>query len=172
MEHAPMRWSELPYDIRDALTGRLSGLWGAASDSEAFDGLAIDKQQALLLVVSRMLHTDLWHTVRKVDNVYGEGGVGIGFSAWPILKSTLDRRRDFTKLFANHRDTSGGYYEKRRAEAVLHFLYVEGDPRKWYVHFDLHSPVHSPVSAVRHLRVEFIGKVTPDWRMIKASLEA
>ena len=167
----PARWAELPYDLREALEGRLSGLWGAATDAEAFDGLAIDKQQALLLVLSRMLKTGLWHTVRKIDNVYGERGVGIGFSAWPILKSTLERRRDFTRLFANHGNTSGGYYEKRRAQAVLHFLYVEGEPRKWYVHFDLHSPVHSPVSAVRHLRHEFIGKLTPDWQMIKASLE-
>jgi hypothetical protein len=52
----------------------------------------------------------------------------------------------------------------------LHFLYQEGTPRTWYVHFDLYSPVHSVGSALKHLRHEFIGKVTPDWRMISKCL--
>jgi hypothetical protein len=73
---------------------------------------------------------------------------------------------------ANHKDTTGGFYEKGRADAVLHFLYVDGSPRKWYVHFDLYSPVHSPLSALRHLRYEFLGKLTPDWRMIQKCLKA
>jgi len=110
--------------------------------------------------------------LRKIDNVYGVGGVGIGFSAWPFVRSTLSGRKDFTPLLANHKDTSGGYYEKGRAEAVLHFLYVDGKPQKWYVHFDLYSPVHSPVSALKHLRYEFVGKLTPDWRMIQQRLNA
>ena len=118
------------------------------------------------MVLKRMQCANLWHVVRKIDNVYGEGGVGIGFLAWPIIKSTLEGRRDFTRRMANHNDTTGGFYEKGRGDAVMHFLYVDGEPRKWYMHFDLHSPVHSPVSAWRHLRHEFIGKVTPDWRMI------
>lgn len=166
-----LRWTDLPEDLRESLSGKLAGLWGAGSDQEAFDALPIDKQQALLLTASRMQAKRLWHLIRKIDNVYGEGGVGIGFLAWPALKSTLDRRRDFTRLLANHGNTNGGFYEKGQSGAVLHFLYVNGDPRKWYVHFDLHSPVHSPTSAFKHLRHEFIGKVTPDWRMIRDLLK-
>jgi len=114
----------------------------------------------------------LWHLVKQVTNVYGEGGVGIQFFAWPMIESTLERRDDFTRRFANHKDTSGGFYEKERDTAVLHFLFQEGDPRIWYVHFDLYSPVHSPKSALKHLRHEFIGKLTPDWRMIAKCLNS
>ena len=163
-------WRDLPFELREALTGKLIGLWGAPSDEAAFDNLAVDKQQALLIIVSRLLEKKLWQIINKVDNVYGEGGVGIGFSAWPFVISTLGKRKDFTRRMANHKDTTGGFYEKGRAESVLHFLYEDGKPQKWYVHFDLYSPVHSPVSALKHLRHEFIGKLTPDWRMIKDSL--
>lgn len=165
-------WQDLSDDVREALTGKLSGLWGASSDEAAFNGCAVDKQQTLLIILSRLQSKNLWHVIRKIDNVYGEGGVGIGFSAWPLVKSTLRGRKDFTGFMANHRATHGGFYEKGRAEAVLHFLYVEGTPRKWYVHFDLYSPVHSPVSAFNHLRYEFVGKLTPDWRMIQQRLHA
>lgn len=164
-------WSNLPAPIREALKGKLAGLWGASSDESAFDSLALDKQQALLLILGRMLNRGLWQVVRKIENVYGEGGVGLGFLAWPIIESTLTRRRDFTRRFANHKDTTGGFYERGRADVVLHFLYQEGDPRKWYVHFDLHSPVYSIRSAWRHLRHEFFGKLTPDWQMIASYLE-
>jgi hypothetical protein len=167
-----LRWGELQAGARDALTGKLVGLWGAVSDETAFDSLSEDKQQALLLVLGRMQAKDLWHLVKSVDNVYGEGGVGLGFAAWPLTESTLSRRKDFTRLFANHKDTSGGFYEKGRADAVLHFLFQEGTPRKWYVHFDLHSPVHSVGSAIKHLRYEFLGKICPDWKMIKQCLKA
>ena len=164
-------WRDLPADVREALAGKLTGLWGASSDAEAFDRCPVDKQQTLLLLVSRLLRKNLWHIVRKIDNVYGEGGVGIGFSAWPLAESTLRARKDFTSFMANHKDTAGGFYERGRCDAVLHFLFVEGTPRKWYVHFDLHSPVYSPLSAYRHLRHEFIGKLTPDWRMIRKCLK-
>lgn len=167
-----LRWRELPERARQDLIGKLVGLWGATSDETAFDALTEDKQQALLLILRRMQDKDLWHLVRSIDNVYGEGGVGIGFIAWPFIQSTLSRRRDFTRRFANHRDTQGGFYEKGRADAVLHFLFQEGDPRKWYVHFDLYSPVHSFGSAAKHLRHEFLGKVCPDWRMIKESFKS
>ena len=167
-----LRWRELSATARVSLSGKLVGLWGALSDEAAFDALTEDKQQALLLVLSRMQAKDLWHLVRSIDNVYGEGGVGMGFAAWPFIQSTLSRRKDFTRRFANHKDTSGGFYEKGRAEAVLHFLFQEGSPRKWYVHFDLYSPVHSFGSAGKHLRYEFLGKICPDWRMIKQCLKA
>lgn len=166
----PILWQDLSDNVRQALTGKLSGLWGAPSDQAAFNGCAVDKQQALLILVCRLQLKGLWHVIRKIDNVYGEGGVGIGFSAWPMVESALGARKDFTRFLANHKDTDGGFYEKGRADAVLHFLFVEESPRKWYVHFDLYSPVHSPVSAFNHLRYEFIGKLKPDWRMIQQRL--
>ena len=167
-----LRWGELPAQTREALAGKLVGLWGAVSDEGAFDSLAEDKQQALLLILRRMQAKDLWHLVRSIDNVYGESGVGIAFAAWPFIQSTLSQRKDFTRRFANHKDTSGGFYEKGRPDAVLHFLFQEGTPRKWFVHFDLHSPVHSVGSAVKHLRYEFFGKICPDWKMIRQCLKA
>ncbi len=170
-EIPPLRWKDLPFDVREAFDGRLIGLFGASDDQTAFNSLGEDKQQALLLILERMRAKQLWHVTRKVENVYGQGGVGMGFSAWPLIESTLSRRKDFTRRFANHKDTTGGFYEKGRADAVLHFLYQEGNPRKWYVHFDLHSPVHSVNSVARHLRYEFIGKVCPDWKMIKQCLK-
>jgi hypothetical protein len=169
-EEKPILWQDLSEDFREALTGKLSGLWGAATDEDAFNACALDKQQTLLLLAARLRAKGLWHVIRKIDNVYGEGGVGIGFSAWPVVESTLRARKDFTRFFANHKDTTGGFYEKGRADAILHFLYVEGVPRKWYVHFDLYSPVHSPASAFKHLRHEFLGKLTPDWRRIHQCL--
>ena len=123
-----------------------------------------------MLVLSRMSARNLWSAVKRITNIYGEGGVGLAFFAWPIIRSTLERSRDFTKLFANHKDTSGGFYEKGRATSILHFLYIDGDPAQWFIHFDLHSPVHSPVSAVNHFRYEVMSKVKPDWRMIEKYL--
>lgn len=171
-ESSQLHWDELPLEVRDALKGRLNGLFGASSDREAFNALGQDKQEALLLILERMLAKDLWHVTRRVENVYGQGGVGMAFSAWPVIESTLARRKDFTRRFANHKDTSGGFYEKGRAECVLHFLFQEGSPRKWYVHFDIYSPVHSIRSALRHLRIEFLGKTTPDCQRLKQSLKA
>lgn len=165
-------WPDLPVEVQEALAGKLEGLWGAASDSDAFDSCPVAKQQTLLLLVTRLRKKNLWHLVRKIHSVYGEGGVGIGFSAWPLAESTLRGRKDFTSFMANHKDTTAGFYEKGRGDAILHFLFVEGTPRQWYVHFDLHSPVHSPLSAYRHLRHEFIGKLTPDWRRIQKCLNA
>jgi hypothetical protein len=163
-------WRELAADLRDALNGKLSGLWDAQTDEAAFNALSVDKQQALMLILARLQEKDVWHLIRNVTNVYGEGGVGIEFIPWPLLESTLARRKDFTRRWANHRDTSGGFYEKSRTDAVLHFLYVNDVPRHWYVHFDLYSPVHSAASAFKHVRHEFIRKATPDWRMIKKAL--
>ena len=167
---ASFLWASLSNATRELLTGRLAGLWGAPTDEAAFDSWADDKKQALLLVLMRMEAKGLWHLVKRVTNVYGEGGVGIQFLAWPMIESTLSRRSDFTRLFANHKDTAGGFYEKKRGEAVLHFLFQEGEPRTWYVHFDLYSPVHSPASMWKHVRHEMIGRVKPDWRMIAECL--
>lgn len=165
-----LRWDDLTPDTRELLQGKLNGLWDAPSDAAAFESWSIDKQQAMLLLLDRIQTKGLWHVVKRITNVYGEGGVGLQFEAWPMIESTLMRRRDFTRLMANHKDTTGGFYEKRRGAAILHFLFQEGDPRTWYVHFDLYSPVHSPGSALRHLRHEFLGKVKPDWQMIAKHL--
>jgi hypothetical protein len=167
-----LTWANLPDAIREVLEGRLAGLWSAATDEAAFDSWPLDKKQALLLLLNRMESKDLWHLVKRITNVYGEGGVGLEFEASPQIESTLSLRRDFTRRFANHGDTSGGFYEKHRGKAVLHFLYQHGPPQKWAVHFDLYSPIHSPVSAWRHVRHECIGKLKPDWRMISESLNS
>ena len=161
-----LTWANLPYETRELLAGKLAGLWGAATDEAAFDSWTLDKKQGMLLLLNRMDCKGLWHLVKRVTNVYGEGGVGLQFEAWPMIESTLKRRRDFTRMFANHKDTHGGFYEKDRGDAVLHFLFQEGEPRTWYVHFDLYSPIHSPGSIWKHFRHEFMGKVKPDWRMI------
>ena len=163
-------WADLSRETRERLKGKLAGLWGAETDEAAFNSWTPDKKYALLLLLNRVRAKDLWHLVKRIDNVYGEGGVGLQFDAWPMIESTLSKRKDFTRRFANHKDTSGGFYEKGRAEAVLHFLFQEGQPRKWYVHFDLYSPVHSAGSAWNHLRHEFLSKTKPDWRMIAKSL--
>ncbi|HEX3281985.1 MAG TPA: hypothetical protein VHR36_12200 [Pyrinomonadaceae bacterium] len=165
-----LAWSELAPELRDAFGGKLAGLFEAATDEAAFNALSIDKQQALLLLLTRLQAKDVWHLIRNITNVYGEGGVGIAFNCWPMLEWTLSRRKDFTRRWARHGDTSGGFYEKSRASAVLHFLYVNGTPRSWFVHFDLYSPVYSPASTFKHVRHEFIRKLTPDWRMIKEAL--
>ena len=165
-------WATLPPKTRELLRGKLAGLWGAPTDEAAFDSWALDKKQALLLLLERLCAKDLWSLVKRIKNVYGEGGVGIEFEAWPKIKFTLSQRRDFTRRFANHKDMSGGFYEQDRGTAVLHFLYQEGEPRRWYVHFDLYSPVHSARSALQHLRYEYLGKLTPDWRTIAKHLNS
>ena len=165
-----LSWATLPPKTRELLRSKLAGLWDAPTDAAAFDSWTTDKQQALLLLLDRLYAKGLWHLVKRVKNVYGEGGVGIEFEAWPTIKATLSQRRDFTHRFANHKDTSGGFYEKDRETAVLHFLFQEGEPRRWYVHFDLYSPVHSLRSAWQHLRHEYRGKLKPDWRTITKHL--
>lgn len=163
-------WANLPSATRELLNGKLAGLWGAPTDEAAFDSWTLDKKHGMLLLLNRMERKGLWQLVKKVTNVYGEGGVGLQFEAWPMIESTLRRRRDFTRLFANHKGTHGGFYEKGRGDAILHFLFQEGNPRKWYAHFDLYSPVHSPGSIWKHFRYELVGKQKPDWRMIAKCL--
>ena len=168
---APLNWADLSEATRELLHGKLVGLWGAPTDAAAFDSWALDKKQGMLLLLNRMQTKGLWRFVKQVTNVYGEGGVGLRFLAWPMIESTLSRRRDFTRMFANHHDTTGGFYERRRPRAILHFLYQDGDPRLWYVHFDLYSPVHSPASAFRHLYYESMRNLRPDWQMIAKCLD-
>jgi len=167
-----LRWRDLSRSHREALTGKLAGLWGAPGDEDAFDSLSVDGQQALFLFLSRFGAKDLWQVVRKISNLWGTGGVGFEFTAWPKIESTLSRRNDFTRLLARHLDTDGGFYEKGRARSVMHFLYINGTPRQWSFHFDLYNPLHSPLSAWKHVRHEVFSKVKPDWRMIQQGLIA
>jgi hypothetical protein len=75
----PLRWHDLTAGARELLQGKLAGLWGAASDAAAFDSWTIDKQQAMLMLLDRLDEKGLWHLVKRVTNVYGEGGVGLQF---------------------------------------------------------------------------------------------
>jgi hypothetical protein len=166
----PLRWRDLPAGTREALNRRLEGLYGAQRDEDAFDALAHDKQRALLILARRFLELRLWHTVRRVENVYGEGGVGMNFDAWPMLYSTLRRRRNFTSRFANHGDTTGGFIERGVGRASLHVLFVDNGKRRWAAHFDLYNPWASPVNAWKHLLHEKLRGYTPDWRAIGGSI--
>lgn len=167
---ARLNWRELKGDARAGLERKLEGLYGHERDESAFDSLAVDKQQALLILMRRLRELKLWDAVRRVENVYGEGGTGMNFSAWPFLESTLRRRDDFTDWFATHGDTQGGFIERGRARAALHILYVEGEPRRWAVHFDLYNPWASPLNAWRHLLREKLRRETPGWRVIRTAL--
>lgn len=166
-----LSWRELKIETRAALEGKLRGLYGASGDESAFDGLTVEKQQALLILVRRWRELELWETVRRVLNVYGEGGVGMNFAAWPLLRSTLDRRDDFTRRFAAHTNTSGGFVEREQSRGALHILYVDDrEERHWAAHFDLYNPWSSPLNAWRHLWHEKLGRETPDWRTIRNAL--
>jgi hypothetical protein len=166
-----LKWLELPASTRRALEQRLVGLYERETDQRAFDELAAEKQQALLILLRRFRELSLWETVRRVENVYGTGGVGMNFAAWPLIKSTLERRADFTTWFARHRDTTGGWIERGTQRASLHVLYVEHNgARQWAAHFDLYNPWASPANAWRHLLHEKFRHYTPDWRAISSSL--
>lgn len=165
-----LKWNELSADTRHQLSGRLKGLYERETDEAAFEALELDKQQALFILLRRFRELKLWRTVKRVENVYGVGGVGMNFAVWPLIKSTLQRRRDFTTWFARHRDTAGGWIERGVGRASLHILYVEGAERRWAAHFDLYNPWASPVNAWRHLLHEKFRHYTPDWRAISTSL--
>lgn len=175
--HAPpseerrLVWDNLPETLRVALERKLEGLYGGLKDEDVFNHLAVDKQQALLILARRFLALNLWDAVRRIENLYGEGGVGMNFLAWPYLKSTLERRRDFTMLFASHHNTTRGFIERGTRLASLHILYSDDSTRRgWEAHFDLYNPWASPVNAWRHLLHEKVRRETPGWRTIGATL--
>lgn len=166
-----LKWRELPAFIRAALDRKLEGLYAnAGNDESIFDALAIDKQQALLILVRRLTSLKLWDTVHRIENLYGEGGVGMNFTAWPFIRSTLERRSDFTTLFARHHNTEGGFIERRTGRASLHILFADKEAQHWEAHFDLYNPWASPLNAWRHLLHEKIRHETPDWRVIATAL--
>jgi hypothetical protein len=163
-------WDELPEAWRGDLTLKLEGLYGQADDRSAFDALAGDKQQALLLFAHRLRDLNLWREIESVGNVYGLGGVGMNFLAQRRLASTLAAHRQFSTRFARHGDCAEGFIEIGRSRATLHFLRVKRDAHLWSVHFDWHAPATSPLSALRHLWHEKFRGETPDWSAIKAAL--
>ena|SRR5438046_7815729 len=152
--------------------GRLEGLYGWGEDQDVYARLPVDKRAALLLVARRLMQVDLWHAVGRIVNVYGQGGVGMYFGAVMDLEAELDRRTDFTRYFARHRDNTGGFLEKHRRHASLHFLYLDAPAgRQWHAHLDLYGPMGSLMTVARHLWHERWKKFRPDWRLMKDCVE-
>ncbi len=164
----PLRWEQLPAVTRYSLTGKIEGLYGRERAPEAFAALALDKQQALLLLFQQLSVFGLWPHLRLVENVYGLGGVGMNFAAWPDFGETLRWHRKFTKRLANRYNTDGGFRETEVRNGGLHLLFNgHGEGRRWDAHFDIYNPVFSPANTARHLWHEFIHSRTPDWVMVR-----
>ena len=168
ISEAPLlKWPSLHDDTKTALGGKLAGLYGWSRTDEVFDSLAMNRQQALLLLLRRFQELTLWDAVRNVTNVYGEGGVGIDFIAWPLLRTTLERRKDFTRLLAGHRNNEGGFRERKKVDGpALHIVMVETNKGRWAAHFDLYDPLSSPLNLWRHIYHEAWRGELPDWRVI------
>jgi hypothetical protein len=170
VDGAKLRWNDLPDALGDQLAHKLEGLYGHADAAVAFDSLAADKQQALLLFAARLSDLNLWREVESVENVYGVGGVGMNFRARHGLSAALAAHGRFTSRFAAHGDCAEGFFETGRARAALHFLRMKGEATLWSVHFDLHAPAATPFSALRHFWSEKVRGETPDWETIKSTL--
>jgi hypothetical protein len=164
-------WSHLHRDTRAALKGKLDGLFGWPHTAEVFDSLAVDRQQALLLLLRRFQELNLWHAVRSITNVYGEAGVGIEFVSWPMLRATLERRQCFTRLLAGHRNNEGGFRErKKRRGPALHIVMVAQAKNDWAAHFDRYDPLWSILDLWRHLFREGWCRELPNWQQIGGPL--
>jgi hypothetical protein len=150
------------------LVGKIGGLYGRSDEEDAYDALPQHQQEALSLLSGRLAKLGLWRGINRIVRVYGEGGVGMNFEAVDSFENELRGRKDFTSLLAR-RDNTGGFFEKGRRRASLHFLYIDrgGAKRDWHVHFDFYAPMGSAWSAVQHLYYERFGNVHPDWRMIR-----
>src|ERR671914_1623714 len=125
IDEQPRVWAEISEESRERYREKLSGLYGHEGDEAAYNALTHDKQEALDLLSGRLIAQDLWHHVGRIVNVYGRGGVGMYFSAVSDLESDLRGRRQFSRTFARHRDNTGGFLEKSRKHASLHFLYID-----------------------------------------------
>jgi hypothetical protein len=165
----PGTWDELPESMRRLWRGKLAGLYGFEEDETAFAAIPQDKREALALIMRRLVELDLWKNVAKIVNVYGQGGVGMYFSSNLDLECELSSRTDFTRKFARHRDNSGGFIEKDRRRASLHFLYIDNSEgtRDWHVHLDLYGPMGTCLSTAQHLYYERWQKFRPDWQIMK-----
>ena len=132
---------------------------------------SVDKQQALLILRGGCATWDCGTRVRRIENVYGEGGVGMNFKAWPFLNLRSSGAENFTSWFAKHRDTTGGFIERGTAgRASLQFsMSIAGRPEV--------GP-RTSIFITRGLRRSTPGGIccmksfaeTPDWRVIGASL--
>ena len=169
MNERGLRWAELPDETRRLLVGKIAGLYGRTDDEDAYNALPRHQQEALSLLSARLKKLDLWRGINRTVKVYGEGGVGMNFEAADGFEDELRRRKDFTSLLAR-RDNTGGFFEKGRPRAALHFLYIDrsGAERDWHVHFDFYAPMGSAWSALQHLYYERFGNFHPDWRMIRS----
>ena len=166
-----LTWENLADSTRDALAGKLCGLYGGSNDQQVFDSLASDRQQALLLLNQRFVELRLWQAVRSVTNIYGIGGVGMDLVAWPMLRALLGRRRDFTTAYAGHRNNEGGFRERRKERGPsLHIVMVSIAESRWAAHFDLYNPLFSPLEAWRHIYHEGLRHRLPTWRQIGGPL--
>ena len=164
---------EDPSSMPSQFRGKLAGMYGWGGDQQVYAELPQDKRAALLLIATRLIQKDLWQTVGRIVNVYGMGGVGLYFDALIDLESELKARRDFTSRFARHRDNDGGFLERNRRHASLHFLYIDRPEaeREWHVHLDLYGPMGSLVTTSKHLLHEKWRKFRPDWRLMKEFVE-
>ena len=169
MQPRASTWAELTEQERDRYGGKLSGIYGHEGDEGAYNALPNDKHEALSLISGRLIQMDLWQYVGRIVNVYGVGGVGMYFSAVGDLALELDGRREFTRWFARHHDNSGGFLEKGRRHASLHFLYIDPphSEREWHVHLDLYGGWGSVITAFQHLYWERWKKYRPDWRIMQ-----
>lgn len=166
-----LRWDDLPEAVSDDLAPKLEGLYGHRDAARAFDLLAGDKQQALLLLATRLRELNLWREVESIENIYGMGGVGMNFRARRGIGRALAAHGRFTSRFAAHADCAEGFLEKGRPRAALHLLRMRGDDAAlWSVHFDQHSPAATPLSALRHFWSEKLRGRKPDWETIKSAL--
>ena len=169
IDEQPRAWAGISQERRERYQNKLGGLYGHDGDEAAYNALTRDKQEALDLLSGRLISLDLWRHVGRIVNVYGRGGVGMYFIAVSDLESDLRSRRQFTRTFARHRDNTGGFLEKGRRHASLHFLYIDPQDgeREWHVHLDLYGGWGSIVTAIQHLYYERWRKFRPDWKIMK-----
>lgn len=169
IDEQPLAWAEISEERRQRYREKLNGLYGHEGDEAAYNALTRDKQEALDLLSGRLIGAELWRHLGRISNVYGRGGVGMYFSAVSDLETDLQGRRQFTRTFARHRDNTGGFLEKGRRHASLHFLYIDRQEggREWHVHLDLYGGWGSILTMIQHLYYERFRKFRPDWRMMK-----
>lgn len=164
----PLNWVDLSLAKRHALDSKLNGLYGAPNVPAAFNSLAPDKQQALLLVLKRFSAHGLWQHIEYIDNVFGEGGVGINFTAWPSFHEALRWHKEFSTRFAKRPGNDGGFRERRPRFGGLHILFKgKGEERRWDAHFDMFNPLFSPANTARHVWNEVLNSRAPNWRMVR-----
>ena len=168
---ANLSWAQLTPAARQALCGKLEGLYGQTTAADAFTSLATDKQQALLLLWQRFAEFDLWPHVRRIENAYGLGGVGMNFAAWPSFSEILRWHPRFTARLAKRRNTDGGFRELRVCQGGLHLLYNgHGEARRWDAHFDRYNPLFSVGNTARHIWHEVLHSRAPDWTTVQGYL--